>query len=242
VYPDDRCPPRCRTLIKVDMTLNATRKTFRNKITRSAGLIATAAMVAFASACSSDSVTAPDMKAKNGLLGDVLNGVGGVVTGVVNALIPVQTLQRDRAIGAMTRSFTVTRSNGGKIEIEEAGLRIDVPPAAIATTSLVITVTVLPGKSVAYDFQPHGTKFLKPLAFRQDLVGTSWDHSGFKGTINGGYFKDRGQLDLLNGLALQDELFPVEIKTHEARYNINHFSGYMVSSGRSSYSSDDNSI
>lgn len=223
------------------MTHKANRNNLRNKITRSAGLIATAAMVAFASACSSDSVTAPDMKAKNGLLGDVLGGVGGVVTGLVNGLIPVQSLQRDRAINSITRSFTVTRGDGGRIEIPEAGLRVDVPSGAISTSSLIITVTVLPGKSVAYDFQPHGTKFLKPLAFRQDLENTSWDHSGFRGTINGGYFKDAGQVNLLSGLALLDELFPVEIRTHEARYNINHFSGYMVSSGRKGISDDDDS-
>lgn len=221
------------------MKHNAARRNFRSNVVRSAGLIATAAMVTLASACSNDSVTAPDMKAKNGLLGDVVGGVGQVVTGLVNGLIPVKALERDRAIGQIKRSFTVTRQNGGKIEIEEAGLRVDVPSGAIASTSMVITVTVLPGKSVAYDFQPHGTKFLKPLAFRQDLEGTSWDHSGFKGIINGGYFKDASQLNLLSGLALLDELFPVEIKTHEARYNINHFSGYMVSSGRSSYASDE---
>jgi hypothetical protein len=99
----------------------------------------------------------------------------------------------------------------------------------------------MPGKSIAYDFQPHGTKFLKPLEFRQDLEGTSWDHSGFRGTINGGYFKDSKQINLLSGLSLLDELFPVEIRTHEARYNINHFSGYMVSSGRKGFADDDDS-
>lgn len=214
------------------MTHNATRTNLRNKVARSAGLIATAAMVALASACSNDSITAPDMKAKNGLLGDVVGGVNGVVTGLVNGLIPVQALQRDRAIEKSVRSFTVTRANGGRIEMEAAGLRVDVPAGAISSASMVITVTVLPGRSVAYDFQPHGTKFLKPLQFRQDLEGTSWDHSGFRGIVNGGYFKDAGQVNLLSGLTLLDELFPVEIKTHEARYNINHFSGYMVSSGR----------
>lgn len=192
---------------------------------RNAGIAATLAIVALTSACSDSSIAAPEMQAKHGLIGDLL----GTVTGL---LIPVKALERDRALGAMTRSFTVTRQNGGRIEIEEAGLRIDVPSDAIASNSLTITVNVLPGKSVAYDFQPHGTMFLKPLAFRQDLEGTSWDHSNFKGTLNGGYFKDAGQLDLLTGLALLDELFPIEIKTHEARFDINHFSGYMVSGGR----------
>jgi hypothetical protein len=205
-----------------------THRSNRSTFVRTAGLIATAAMVAFASACSNDNVkaTEPEVTAQNGLLGDLLSGVTGL-------LIPVRALERDQALSAsITRSFTVTRSNGGRIEIPEAGLRVDVPSGAIATNSLTITVTALKGKSVAYDFQPHGTVFLKSLQFRQDLEGTSWDHSNFKGTLNGGYFKDTRQLNLLSGLAILDELFPIEIKTHEARFNINHFSGYMVSGGR----------
>ncbi|MEO7998966.1 MAG: hypothetical protein ABI852_16055 [Gemmatimonadaceae bacterium] len=198
-------------------------RTFR--IARNAGVVATLALTTLTSACSDSSITAPDVTPKNGLIGDLISTVTGL-------LIPAKALERDRAIGAMTRTFTVTRANGGRLEMEEAGLRIDVPSGAIAGTSLVITVNVLPGKSVAYDFQPHGTKFLKPLSFRQDLEGTSWDHSGFKGTLNGGYFKDPRQLNLLTGLSLLDELFPIEIKTHEARFDINHFSGYMVSGGR----------
>jgi hypothetical protein len=206
-----------------------THRSNRSTFVRTAGLIATAAMVAFASACSNDkapAATEPEVTAQNGLISDLLGSV-------TSLLIPARALERDRPIGQpITRSFVVTRSNGGRIEIEEAGLRVDVPSGAIATNSLNITVTVLPGKAIAYDFQPHGTKFLKPLAFRQDLEGTTWDHSNFKGTLNGGYFKDTRQLNLLSGLAILDELFPIEIKTHEARFNINHFSGYMVSGGR----------
>ncbi|MGV3710712.1 MAG: hypothetical protein ACO1Q7_17955 [Gemmatimonas sp.] len=200
----------------------------RFTLVRTAGLIATAAMVAFASACSNDNVkaTEPDVTAQNGLISDLLGGVAGLLT-------PARALERDVALSApITRTFTVTRKNGGKIEIEETGLRVDVPSGAIVNDTLTITVTALSGKSIAYDFQPHGTVFRKPLAFRQDLEGTSWDKSGFKGTINGGYFKDTRQINLLSGLAILDELFPVEIKTHEARFNINHFSGYMVSGGR----------
>lgn len=206
-----------------------TARSNRSSILRKAGLIASVAMVAIASACSSDNPVAPDLTARNGKIGDLLGGVGGVV----DLLIPVKALERDVALqSSVTRSFTISREKGGKLEIDEAGLRIDVPARAISTNSLTITVTVLPGKSIAYDFQPHGTKFLKPLAFRQDLGGTSWDHFGFNGTLNGGYFKSTDQLNLHNGLALLDELFPIEVKTHEARFNINHFSGYMVSGGR----------
>ena len=207
------------------------------RVARNAGFAATIAIATVTSACSDNSIAAPEMKAKNGLIGGALGTVTGLLTSA-------KALKRDRAIDAMTRSFTITRQNGGKIEIEEAGLRIDVPSGAIANGSLTITVNVLPGKSVAYDFQPHGTKFLKPLAFRQDLNGTSWDHSNFKGVLTGGYFKDARQLNLLTGHSLLDELFPIEIKTHEARFDINHFSGYMVSGGRqgSVYYEDDSTF
>lgn len=214
--------------------MSLTNRTIRS---RALTFVALGAL-AFTAACS-DSLTAPtaapDVKAKNGLLGDVLGAVTGTLSGL---LIPARALSRDVAVASMTRSFTFTRT-GGKIEIPEVGLRVDVPTDAIPGSTLTITVTVLPGKSVAYDFQPHGTQFKKPLNFRQDLEGTSWDHSGFKGTLTGGYFKDKSQLDLLSGLGLLNELLPLTIKTHEASFNINHFSGYMVSSGRQSFSSDE---
>ncbi|MBC8088474.1 MAG: hypothetical protein H7Z40_14495 [Phycisphaerae bacterium] len=200
---------------------------------RSAGFLAVAALV-LTTACS-DSLTAPtqapEVTPQNGLISDVLGGVTGL-------LMPAKALTRDVAIKPITRSFTFTRS-GGKIEIPEAGLRVDIPSDAIPGNTLTITVNVLPGKSVAYDFQPHGTQFRKPLEFRQDLEGTSWDDSDFKGVLLGGYFKDKGQINLLTGLAMLDELFPILVKTHEARFNINHFSGYMVSSGRYSRASAD---
>lgn len=196
--------------------------------------VAAVTALAFTTACS-DSLTAPvaapEVTAQKGLISDIV----GVVTGL---LIPAKALTRDVAVPTITRSFTFTRT-GGKIEIPETGLRVDVPTDAIPGTTLTITVTVLPGKSVAYDFQPHGTQFRKPLVFKQDLVGTSWDKLGFKGTLSGGYFKDKSQLNLLTGLGLLNELLPLTIKTHEASFNINHFSGYMVSSGRQSSYSDE---
>jgi ZU5 domain len=197
---------------------------------RIATLVAVATL-AFSTACSSDTLLAPDVAPQQGRIGDLLGGATGL-------LMPAKALTRDVAIAPMTRSFTFDK-NGGKIEIREAGLRIDIPSGAIPGNTLTITVHVLPGKAVAYDFQPHGTNFRKPLQFRQDLAGTSWDDSRFKGALMGGYFKDKSQLNLLTGIALVDELLPIVIKSHEARFDIRHFSGYMVSSGRSSASSEE---
>lgn len=206
--------------------------TFRasSRFARFAGILSVSAL-ALSTACS-DSITAPatapQLTARNGLLGDIVGTVTGVVSGL---LTPAKALTRDVAVPAMTRTFTFTRA-GGRIEIPETGLRIDVPADAIPSNVLTITVTVLPGKSVAYDFAPHGTKFRKPLVFRQDLANTSWSKPGFKGALSGGYFAERSQLDLLSGLALLNEVLPLTINNRTATFNIHHFSGYMVSSGK----------
>lgn len=198
--------------------------------TRSANVFAFAAL-ALTAACSPDAATAPEVKSSNGLL-------SGIVGGVTNLLTPAVALSRNEAVAApITRSVTFTK-NGGSISIEELGLRVEVPSGAIPRDTMTITVTALPGKSVAYDFQPHGTRFLKPLTFRQDMKQTNWNKVGFKGTLNGGYFANSSQLDLTRGLALLNELLPLTVRGTEATFNIFHFSGYMVSSGRQSQSSE----
>ncbi|MEO7360967.1 MAG: hypothetical protein ABI120_11595 [Gemmatimonadaceae bacterium] len=184
-------------------------------------LVVALAAIVLVSACSADSPIAPQFTTSQSKASDLLK-----------SLIPVQALNRDDSILVpIARSFTFT-AKGGKIEIQESGLTIHVPAGAIPSASLTITVTVLPGTAVAYDFQPHGTQFLKPLSFSQSLKNTSWDKVGFKGTIDGGYFKDVSQVNLGTGIALLDEILPITIKGKEASFDINHFSGYMVSGGR----------
>ena len=67
------------------------------------------------------------------------------------------------------------RHDGGEIEIEETGLYIDVPSDAIDGNSLTITVTALRDAAIAYDFEPHGMVFPKPLDFQQDFKNTHWE-------------------------------------------------------------------
>lgn len=207
---------------------NTTRRT----IARSASALVAVAAV-FMSACSGESVTQPNVTAKNGLL--------TVVTDLVNVLIPVKALTRDTAVKAgVTRSFTFTKT-GGAIDMPETGLHVDVPANAIPGTTLTIVVTALPGTAIAYDFQPHGTVFLKPLVFRHSLRNTSWDKSLIKGAVNGAYFKNTSQVSLLGGTSLIDELLGTTIINKEVSFSIRHFSGYMVSGGRKDISSDSDS-
>ena len=186
-------------------------------------IVAALSALTFSAACSGDSITEPSFAPRNGLSLDSMN-----------ILFSVTALTRDVAVPeGVVHSFSFTKK-GGTIEIKEYGLKVKVPKDAIPDSALTIVVTVLPGRALAYEFQPHGTVFLKPLEFEQDLKYTSFDNLGFKGTVFGGYFKDKSQLDLLKGTALLDEVFPIKFTGKNAKFDIHHFSGYMVSSGRQS--------
>lgn len=213
-------------------------KSFRSAsiFSRPAGVLAVAAL-ALTTACS-DSMTAPSLSPESTRSNGLLGGVGELVGGVVNLLIPVKALTRNTPVSApMTRSVTFTKA-GGVIEIAELGLRVEVPAGAIPRDTMTITVTAQKGDMVAYDFQPHGTKFLKPLVFRQNLVGTSWG-SSLLGTLHGGYFKSTSQLNEARNTALLDELLPALILNRQVTFDINHFSGYMVSSGKQNSYNDE---
>ncbi|HEU4564576.1 MAG TPA: hypothetical protein VFS05_08005 [Gemmatimonadaceae bacterium] len=123
---------------------------------------------------------------------------------------------------------------GGIISIPEAGLRVVVPPLAVRQP-LTITATAVAGRLVAYEFQPHGTVFLLPLQVTQDLKGTTWRSDAGLPLMEVGYFADALQLDPLKGGALIDEFLPAvtDPVNGKLRFQIFHFSGYMVSSGRS---------
>jgi hypothetical protein len=213
------------------MQLQSRSKITRSSVARTGALFAAAAAVVLASACSSDSILAP---AKAPEYTSSSYSIGGVI----KTLFPMEPLTRNAPLNkAIVRTFTIGKG-GGKLEIKEAGLRVDIPSGAIAQNSLTITVTALAGSAVAYDFQPHGTVFLKPLDFEQNLDNTSWERLKYKGLAIGGYFETVSQLSVLSGLALLDELYPVMLDGGKASFDIRHFSGYMVSSGRQSTEDD----
>ena len=207
--------------------MSSVSRAARRPFFRTVALVTAVAGAVVASACSGDAITQPSLSSRQGTT---------LSTAQLTALVSATGLTRDVAIPlSVVRSFTFTQNKGGTMDLsKEAGLKIEVPQGAIPTSTLTITVTVLPGTMVAYDFQPHGTVFLKPLVFRQDLNNTSWDNLGFKGVLEGGYFKSTSQIDPLHGTARLDELFPVTLGSSQVSFKIKHFSGYMVSTGRSS--------
>jgi len=143
-----------------------------------------------------------------------------------------------------TSSKSVTKiigSQGGNIDIGETGVHLIVPPGAVAASTR-FTITALPGSVVAYDFQPHGTVFAVPLTFSQDLGPTNFGHvklpPGFISVIQGGYFSSQWSIDQSSGVAVVQELIPARSDwtwTGGAiSFPIRHFSGYLISTGRSS--------
>jgi hypothetical protein len=124
----------------------------------------------------------------------------------------------------------VIDKKGGTISIPEAGLTLVVPPNAVSTKT-TFTATALAGKLVAYEFEPHGTRFAVPLQFQQDLKKTSLLGALTAPLMNGAYFTDRALLEPATNRAFVSELLPATTDLLKGRvgFPINHFSGYLVS-------------
>ena len=199
------------------------------RILRATRLTMALATLGLLSACSPDAPTAPaSVERNNGLIGSVLGTTTGRLPQVTSLLRSVELAS------PITRSRTFDGA-GGLLEIPELGFSLSVPAGAISSPTLRISVTAVAGKMVAYDFEPHGTTFLMPLTFTQQLRGSNGLSSLLLGaTLSGGYFKSNTQLNASGGTALIDESFSVLLRGTSASFKISHFSGYMVSTGRSS--------
>lgn len=146
----------------------------------------------------------------------------------------VTALTRDVPLAtSQTRSFSVSRS-GGEFIWKEMGLRVTVPADAFKGKPLTITVTALAGDVVAYDFGPDGQRFDRPLEVRQDLRGTNFWRLGKDAQVVGAYFKSHLQVSDATNTAVIDAFEPTEVDltNSHVRFQVTHFSGYMVSTGR----------
>jgi hypothetical protein len=189
-----------------------------------------AATIAFATACGPDAPTSPMPS------NDLLSTTTTTLTTTTTSLIPVTGLLRDVPLAqTVTVSQTIDNATGGTIRLPEAGLTVAVPAGfTTGNRSLTFTVTAYAGRMVAYEFGPAGAKFRQPLQVVQALQGTNWFNLPAGATPLVGYFADPAQLDLATGRAKVNELLPlnVDLGTSKLRFDISHFSGYMVSSGR----------
>ena len=182
-------------------------------------------LVFTASSCSDSTAPAPVQQSESQDLASGLLFLGNparVVDTTVTALQRLVPLSGD-----VTRSAVIGPS-GGLITIPEAGFTLVVPWGAVDAPT-TISVTAVQGSTAAYEFEPHGMTFDRPLVFLQDLGVTS-AVSGLLGTtFTGGYFQSRDDISP-TGTAVVHELVPARVGflSRTVGFPIQHFSGYLV--------------
>jgi hypothetical protein len=148
--------------------------------------------------------------------------------------------QTSEVVGLLKRTEPLTESVsasaiigplGGKLQIRGAGLRVNFPRGAV-TAPTRITVTAIRGANVAYLFEPHGITFNAPVTISQSLQGTAAWKTPLADSLGGSYF-ERLLVDPTESYARSLEKRPARLKDSKTRleFSIEHFSGYMVSTG-----------
>ena len=151
---------------------------------------------------------------------------------VVSPAVSADVLTRTTPVADTITTVLRVDGNGGKYTVP-GGLKIDVP-AATFRDPITLTVKTLPGDLVAYEFFPHGLVFKKPLAMQQDLRGTTWAGKNTS-TFEVGYFESTADLSWATSKAMVKEFLKATVDTKGQRmvFDVFHFSGYLMSTGRS---------
>ena len=182
------------------------------------GAVATALVI---SACTDSGVTAPAAPVASAQSSSNLLGL--------QAIAPIT---RNTPL-AEDVSWSFTVGSGGATSSNSAvGLTIHVPSGAVSSPT-TITVTALQGSLVAYGFAPHGLQFARKVTLTQKLNGTSVANQLLP-MLSGAYFASDEPI-LSGGLALVTEVLSglVNPLLKQFSFPIEHFSGYLVASGRS---------
>jgi hypothetical protein len=198
------------------------------KIRFSMRLVSAVTLAVAISSCSDSGVTTPATPsgAANKLL--------------LNPPSTVNVVTRDAPLDTAQSASALIGIWGGRISLPGAGLTVVVPAFAV-TSPTQITVTAVAGSEVAYEFEPHGTRFLVPLLVTQDLHGTSADSSGIlPSVLYAGYFRNLAALDQLDATAVISELLGTSISGWQgsATFAVWHFSGYLLATGEADTGGD----
>lgn len=183
-------------------------------------------------ACSADQVTSPtEMKASPAdPQASLLGGLVGTVTGTLN-LTTTDAVLRTTPLAAPITVSKQIGYDGGTLSIPEAGVTVTVPRGALLRTT-TITMTARAGSLLAYDFSPTGTKFYKPLVFNQSLTGTNVTLLQVP-LLRLGYYSDPGLLGEVTATVSELLGGVTDLLGWSFTAPINHFSGYIVTCGRS---------
>jgi hypothetical protein len=125
-------------------------------------------------------------------------------------------------------------AKGGTIELRGAGLRMEIPKGALPLTRsqryIDITVTAVSGSGLAYEFEPHGLVFRKPIRIVQDLRDSDLeDDEGLAESARGVYFE--GTLSGDEAEAVEERPTEVDVRHKTLSFSVEHFSGYLVAVG-----------
>jgi hypothetical protein len=203
--------------------------------------LATAATLLSVAACSDAPGTAPRTPdAPSELLGLPLTEPLDPLTAPLQETLDASglplvssALRRKTALANDITATVLVGDEGGFLSIPAAGLRVEIPRGAVLGSPIRISARALAGTLVAYDFEPHGIRFAKPLRVTQELGGTQWLQTNPL-LLKAVYFKDASQVDVITGLVRIDEVLPVSVDALRGRlsFGVAHFSGYAVSTGR----------
>jgi hypothetical protein len=146
----------------------------------------------------------------------------------------VYGLKRLGRVSRVKVRLTIDPLRSRYVPIPSAGFALWIPKGALARRT-DITITVRPGKYIAYQFEPHGLVFKEPLIGIQSLRGTKVesDPAGAR-RLRAAYFAtDSLELDPVTGTAtvVEFERKTVDFRTKQFYFEIPHFSGYMVALG-----------
>ncbi|MFN8570611.1 MAG: hypothetical protein U0132_01065 [Gemmatimonadaceae bacterium] len=205
----------------------------------SARLLAVAAATLLGSACSQDAVSptaAPTVIASAASSDSRAQGSGKSATNNLRGLFESDVTTGPRVVSVLafrpgvafnTRAEKTIGIEGGVLTLPATGFTLIVPPGAVLRPT---TFKVRPNDNglVAYEFEPHGTNFLVPLTYQQDLSKTNFVVGH---VLSGGYYLDPLKLDPKSRKGETAEQYTVLLDPLGLlKFTIKHFSGYLVSS------------
>jgi hypothetical protein len=133
--------------------------------------------------------------------------------------------------------FAVVGADGATLFLPGADFSLTIPAGALSEPT-AITVTASAGPFVAYEMQPHGLQFMKPVIAVQGLRTTASYGTDAGNSVRTGYLPEGG-----DNIDADDLAAPVEVEagttllygakpvaeSHE--WILNHFSRYILISG-----------
>lgn len=198
----------------------------RTEITRHLSLVALATAAIGLVGCSAERLAGPSMEASPSNV--ITSSTATLTTTAASTLTKVTGLRWSTAVTESSTS-KVIGAGGGSITAA-GGLTLTVPKGAVSTNTTFVVRRVA-GNLVAYEFEPHGKTFAKPLGITQLTAGTNFRTYPLSVLVRGAYFTDRTLLDQILGIAFVSEFrsATISLDRSNVRFTVDHFSGYMVS-------------